>query len=84
MVAMTVSCTEVEMKQFSQQVLTEIVTSEQVPLSLGEIDAGLREALKVGSERVVQRLGRADGFNGDLTIRIPLPEDLEKAPEDRW
>ena len=67
------------MKQFSQQVLTGIATGEQIPLSIREIDAGLREALKVGSERVVQRLGLTDGFNGDLTIRIPLPEDLEKA-----
>ena len=75
----TASCTEVEMKQFSQQVLTGITTEEQVPLSLGEIDAGLREALKVGSERVVRRVGRTDGFNGDLNIRIPLPHDLEKA-----
>ncbi len=79
LVAVIVSCTEVEMQQFSRQVLTGISAGEQVPLSLGEIDAGLREALKVGSERVVQRLGRNDGFNGDLKIRIPLPEDLEKA-----
>ena len=75
----TVSCTEVEMKQLGQQVLTGITTAEQAPLSLGEIDAGLREALKVGSERVVQQLGRTEGFNGDLKIRIPLPKDLEKA-----
>jgi hypothetical protein len=76
--AATTSCSEVEMKQFGQQVLSGVAAGE-TPLSLGEIDAGLREALKVGSERVVQRLGRADGFNGDPKIRIPLPEELEKA-----
>ena len=48
-------------------------------LSENEIVAGLREALKVGTERVVDRVGRADGFNADPEIHIPLPETLGKA-----
>lgn len=45
-------------------------------LSLDEIAAGLKEALQVGSENVVQQLGTTDGFNSDPNIHIPLPESL--------
>src|SRR3546814_10094038 len=46
--------------------------------SLGEqeIGAGLREALKVGADTVVERVGRVDGFNADPRIHIPLPASL--------
>jgi hypothetical protein len=47
-------------------------------LSTDEIGAGLKEALRVGSERVVDQLGKADGFNTDPQIHIPLPENLKK------
>ena len=44
--------------------------------STAEITDGVREALKVGTERVVAQLGRVDGFNADPKIHIPLPEGL--------
>ena len=47
-------------------------------LSGEEIADGLREALKVGSERVVAQVGRLDGFNADPAIHIPLPGRLQK------
>ena len=47
-------------------------------LASGEIAAGLREALKVGTERVVSQLGQLDGFNADPDIHIPLPKSLRK------
>ncbi len=47
-------------------------------LSTDEIAAGLKEALRVGSERVVAQLGKTDGFNSDPQIHIPLPENLQK------
>ncbi len=46
-------------------------------LSEGEIAAGLREALKVGSAKVVRQVGRLDGFNADPKIHIPLPGVLK-------
>lgn len=46
-------------------------------LSNEDITAGLREALKVGSQRVVQQVGRPDGFNADPEIHIPLPGALQ-------
>jgi hypothetical protein len=45
-------------------------------LSVEEIGAGLKEALKVGSKKVVDQLGAVDGFNNDTNIHIPLPESL--------
>ncbi len=46
-------------------------------LSNGEIEAGLKEALRVGSENVVNQLGRVGGFNLDPAIHIPLPDKLQ-------
>ena len=46
-------------------------------LSGDTISAGLKEALEVGTARVVDTLGRTDGFNADPAIRIPLPASLE-------
>ena len=41
-----------------------------------EIGAGLREALRVGTERVTASLGQVDGFNANPDIHIPLPDSL--------
>ena len=48
------------------------------PLTDGEIGRGLKEALKVGTGRVVRQVGAEDGYNGDPLIRIPLPKNLQK------
>jgi hypothetical protein len=42
-----------------------------------DIAAGLKEALHVGVERVVAKVGAVDGFNGDPAIHIPLPAQLQ-------
>ena len=47
-------------------------------LSQNEIGLGLKDALKVASQRVVGRVGKADGYNGDPAIRIPLPDAVQK------
>ncbi len=46
-------------------------------LSEAEIDGGLREALRVGTETVVNGLGSVDGFNTDPEVHIPLPGTLQ-------
>lgn len=46
-------------------------------LSQSDVVAGLKDALRVGSERVVGRLGRSDGFNADPKVHIPLPDSLQ-------
>lgn len=51
-------------------------SSEQSGITVEEIGAGLKDALRVGSDNVVAQLGRVDGFNTDPTVHIPLPKQL--------
>ena len=46
--------------------------------SSAEIGEAFKQALRLGSENVVSRLGAIDGFNNDPSIHIPLPEELDK------
>jgi len=46
-------------------------------LSNEEVVAGLKDALRVGSESVVGKLGQTDGFNADPAVHIPLPKSME-------
>lgn len=48
-------------------------------LSNAEIGSGLKEALRVGSSRVVDQVSNLGGFEGDPAIHIPLPDNLRKA-----
>ncbi len=59
--------------------LLESITGSKASttLSTDDIAAGLKEALRIGTETVVARLGRPDGFNADSAIHIPLPGQLE-------
>ncbi|MFO7610771.1 MAG: DUF4197 domain-containing protein, partial [Candidatus Krumholzibacteriia bacterium] len=64
--------------------LAGCATLEQIgagggPLDEGTVVAGLKEALKVGSERTTARTSAVDGFLGNDLIRIPLPRQLESA-----
>ncbi len=52
------------------------VQGTQGGVSAFEAETGLREALVVGTDRVVSQLGRTDGYFGDSAIRIPLPGRL--------
>ncbi len=42
-----------------------------------DIARGLKEALRVGSDRVVGTLGKVDGFNKSPDAHIPLPPSLQ-------
>ena len=47
-------------------------------LTNSEIASGLKDALRVGTETVVNQLGQRDGFNADPAIHIPLPDSLNQ------
>lgn len=55
-------------------------------LTTSEIGNALKEALRIGSDNVVSRLGQEDGFYGDPAVHIPLPEEFEivKTTLDRF
>jgi hypothetical protein len=64
-----------------QELLGTVSKSPQVQtssLSNSEIASGLKDALRVGTETVVEKLGKTDGFNGDPVIHIPLPESMRQ------
>ena len=70
-----------------QQVLKHLQNprnqSQSIPdvaaqLTGAEIDSGLRQALSIGTQRVVKQIGVIDGFNLDPKIHIPLPRTLQK------
>lgn len=56
-----------------------LATSLAASLGDAEIASGLKEALRLGSERVVGTLGRLDGFNKSPDVHIPLPGPLQTA-----
>jgi len=43
----------------------------------GDIEKAFKEALRIGSDKVVTKLSAVNGFYADPKIRIPVPEDLK-------
>jgi hypothetical protein len=48
-------------------------------LSEGEISAGLKEALLIGTSHAVEKTGRGGGYLNNPEIRIPLPVQVAKS-----
>ena len=74
---LTAGCADTGTSGDFSRVLGDVLgsaTASQGPLSSAEIDAGLREALTVGTNLVASQLGRTDGYYGDPKVRIPLPK----------
>lgn len=70
--AALLSCSPQEL----QSVLGSIPTTN--PLSNDEVISGLKEALRVGTERSVASAGASDGFWKDTRIKIPFPPEAIK------
>jgi hypothetical protein len=49
------------------------------PLDEKTVGAGLKEALRIGTERTVTSTSKLDGFLGNALIRIVMPEQFEGA-----
>lgn len=66
--------------QKGRELLGDLAPSTETSsrLSSQEVAAGLKEALRVGSETVVGQLGTRGGFNADPEVRIPLPSSLDR------
>ena len=57
---------------------TSTQTATNTALDTSTIVSGLREALKVGSQRAVEQVSQQGGYLNDSSIRIPLPSPLDK------
>lgn len=55
--------------------LTPVTKTKLSETKMGE---GLKEALKVGIDNAITQLGRTDGYFGDQTVKILLPEGLRR------
>ncbi|MFN3076799.1 MAG: DUF4197 domain-containing protein [Alphaproteobacteria bacterium] len=53
-----------------------VKTGSNISKNNGEVGKGLKEALRVGTGRAVDLIGRPDGFNGNPKLHIPLPSSL--------
>ncbi|MFT6201936.1 MAG: hypothetical protein ACJATV_000689 [Granulosicoccus sp.] len=60
----------------SEQIESVVANTDASSLSIEDLSAAFKAALDIGSQRVVDQLAAADGFNKDSAIRIPLPEKL--------
>jgi len=47
-------------------------------LSNSEITKGLKEALDIGVKKAIDMLGTENGFLNDQSVKIPLPESMQK------
>jgi hypothetical protein len=63
-----------------QEMLGTATKGSAATSNTSQVAAGLKEALRVGSETVVAKLGQADGFNADPAIHIPLPKSFTTVP----
>ena len=45
------------------------------------IVSGLKEALSVGTKNAIRRVSKSNGYFGNETIRIPVPDNIHKAAE---
>ncbi len=63
------SCTE----------LTQVINSLPIdtPLTEQDVAAGLKEALRVGTDSASARLGVTNGYYGDQLVKIMLPEEAD-------
>ena len=61
-------------KELFKTVKEKKETSE---LTVDEIGAAFKDALRIGSENVVAKLGRVNGFNMDSAVHIPLPKEFD-------
>jgi hypothetical protein len=52
-------------------------SGEETGLSQEDLASGLKEALRVGTGRAIEHLGRDGGFLNDSQVRIPLPSALQ-------
>ena len=75
-ISLSAGCVEVTQSPLLGSLLNTATTSSVLDEST--VASGLKEALKVGSERAVSLTSAEDGFLDNSLIRIAMPESLQK------
>jgi len=75
-ICLSAGCVEVTQSPLLGSLLNSAATSNVLDEST--VASGLKEALRVGSERAVSLTSAEDGFLGNSLIRIAMPESLQK------
>lgn len=65
-------------KDFVDDVKSKVSSKNKGGLTSGEIADGLKEALKVGTRKSIDVLGKQNGFYKDKSVKIPMPKKLKK------
>lgn len=68
-------------KKAADSLLTGKSNASASGLSNADIGLGLKDALRIGTENVVGKLGTENGFYKNPKIRIPLPDTLRKVDQ---
>ena len=58
-------------------VISPSALSDSSAVSVEDMTQAFKQALDIGSKKVVEQVGKTDGFNADQAIRIPLPEKMQ-------
>ena len=51
-------------------------------LTEGDIISGLKEALTIGARKAAEKLSQENGYYGDLSVKIPLPDEARVIVEN--
>jgi len=65
-------------KDFVNDVKSKLDSSGSKGVSSSEVAEGLKEALRVGTKKSINVLGKKDGFFKDQSVKIPMPEKLKQ------
>lgn len=72
------------MRKFTAAIVFSFIASTAYALDVSDLtnkeaSGGLKEALIVGAQNAVSKLGATDGFFGNPQVKIPLPATMQKA-----
>lgn len=65
-------------KDFVDEVKSKVKSRSKGGVSSKEVAEGLKEALRVGTKRSINGLGKQNGFYKDKNVKIPMPKNLKK------
>jgi hypothetical protein len=72
-----IGCAELQQTFPTGELLRGVLTTPGSQLDERTVSAGLKEALRVGTERTVFSTSRMDGYLGNALIRIALPDEYQ-------